>query len=163
MDLTKSRNLIIAAVIFVCGLGFSSTGGITFTVGSASHHPDRSGHRRSGGRDPQRRSPRQRLSVRHRSRGRQVRRPGLLLIPIFFHTRHRAGAVSRSGPVPCIFLIAAFPWAASACRPDGSGSRYRTHPAAGPWPPKHPQGPTWPPEWPTAAHGCPTWCRNSAA
>ena len=35
VDLTKSRNLIIAAVIFVCGLGFSSTGGITFTVGSA--------------------------------------------------------------------------------------------------------------------------------
>ena len=33
VDLTKSRNLIIAAVIFVCGLGFSS--GITFTVGSA--------------------------------------------------------------------------------------------------------------------------------
>ena len=32
---TKSRNLIIAAVIFVCGLGFASTGGITFTVGSA--------------------------------------------------------------------------------------------------------------------------------
>ena len=36
VDLTKSRNLIIAAVIFVCGLGFSATGGITFTVGSAS-------------------------------------------------------------------------------------------------------------------------------
>ena len=35
VDLTKSRNLIIAAVIFVCGLGFSSTGDITFTVGSA--------------------------------------------------------------------------------------------------------------------------------
>ena len=34
VDLTKSRNLIIAAVILVCGLGFSS--GITFTVGSAS-------------------------------------------------------------------------------------------------------------------------------
>ena len=33
VDLTKSRNLIIAAVIFVCGLGFS--GGITFTVGGA--------------------------------------------------------------------------------------------------------------------------------
>ena len=30
VDLTKSRNLIIAAVILVCGLGFSS--GITFTV-----------------------------------------------------------------------------------------------------------------------------------
>ena len=36
VDLTKSRNLIIAGVIFVCGLGFSATGGITFTVGSAS-------------------------------------------------------------------------------------------------------------------------------
>ena len=35
VDLTKSRNLIIAAVIFVCGLGFASTGGITFAVGSA--------------------------------------------------------------------------------------------------------------------------------
>ena len=35
VDRTKSRNLIIAAVIFVCGLGFASTGGITFTVGSA--------------------------------------------------------------------------------------------------------------------------------
>ncbi len=31
VDLTKSRNLIIAGVIFVCGLGFSN--GITFTVG----------------------------------------------------------------------------------------------------------------------------------
>ena len=31
VDLTKSRNLIIAGVIFVCGLGFSS--GVTFTVG----------------------------------------------------------------------------------------------------------------------------------
>ena len=36
VDLTKSRNLIIAAVMFVCGLGFSSVGGITFAVGSAS-------------------------------------------------------------------------------------------------------------------------------
>ncbi len=33
VDFTNSRNLIIAAVILVCGLGFS--GGITFTVGSA--------------------------------------------------------------------------------------------------------------------------------
>jgi len=33
VDLTKSRNLIIAGVIFVCGLGFS--GGLTFAVGSA--------------------------------------------------------------------------------------------------------------------------------
>lgn len=31
VDLTKSRNLIIAGVIFVCGLGFSD--GLTFTVG----------------------------------------------------------------------------------------------------------------------------------
>ena len=30
VDLTKSRNLIIAGVIFVCGLGFSE--GITFTI-----------------------------------------------------------------------------------------------------------------------------------
>lgn len=34
VDLTKSRNLIIAGVIFVCALGF--TDGITFTVGDAS-------------------------------------------------------------------------------------------------------------------------------
>lgn len=34
VDFTKSRNLIIAAVILVCGLGFS--GGLTFTVGDTS-------------------------------------------------------------------------------------------------------------------------------
>lgn len=34
VDLTKSRNLIIAGVIFVCGLGFSN--GITFTAGGTS-------------------------------------------------------------------------------------------------------------------------------
>ena len=34
VDLTKSRNLIICGVIFVCGLGFSN--GITFTVGDTS-------------------------------------------------------------------------------------------------------------------------------
>lgn len=34
VDLTKSRNLIIAAVILVCGLGFSS--GLTFVVGGTS-------------------------------------------------------------------------------------------------------------------------------
>ena len=34
VDLTKSRNLIIAAVILVSGLGFSS--GLTFTIGGAS-------------------------------------------------------------------------------------------------------------------------------
>ena len=34
VDFTKSRNLIIAAVILVCGLGFS--GGLTFTIGGAS-------------------------------------------------------------------------------------------------------------------------------
>ena len=34
VDFTNSRNLIIAAVILVCGLGF--TDGLTFTVGSAS-------------------------------------------------------------------------------------------------------------------------------
>ena len=36
VDLTKSRNLIIAAVMFVSGLGFSQTGGVTFTVGGAA-------------------------------------------------------------------------------------------------------------------------------
>ena len=36
VDLTKSRILIIAVVMFVCGLGFSSVGGITFTVGGAA-------------------------------------------------------------------------------------------------------------------------------
>ena len=35
VDLTKSRNLIIAAVMFVSGLGFSSVGGITFNVAGA--------------------------------------------------------------------------------------------------------------------------------
>ncbi len=34
VDLTRSRNLIIAGVIFVCGLGFSK--GITFTIGGTS-------------------------------------------------------------------------------------------------------------------------------
>ena len=34
VDFTNSRNLIIAAVILVCGLGFS--GGLTFTVGGAT-------------------------------------------------------------------------------------------------------------------------------
>lgn len=34
VDLTASRNLIIAGVIFVCGLGFSN--GITFTIGETS-------------------------------------------------------------------------------------------------------------------------------
>ena len=34
VDLTRSRNLIIAGVIFVCGLGFSK--GITFTIGETS-------------------------------------------------------------------------------------------------------------------------------
>jgi len=34
VDFTNSRNLIIAAVILVCGLGF--TGGLTFTIGSAT-------------------------------------------------------------------------------------------------------------------------------
>lgn len=34
VDLTKSRNLIIAGVIFVCGLGFSD--GLTFTIGTTS-------------------------------------------------------------------------------------------------------------------------------
>lgn len=36
VDLTKSRNLIIAAVMFVSGLGFTSMGGITFTIGTAT-------------------------------------------------------------------------------------------------------------------------------
>lgn len=34
VDLTKSRNLIIAGVIFVCGLGFGD--GLTFTIGGTS-------------------------------------------------------------------------------------------------------------------------------
>ena len=34
VDFTKSRNLVIAAVILVCGLGFSS--GLTFNVGGTS-------------------------------------------------------------------------------------------------------------------------------
>ena len=34
VDLTKSRNLIIAGVIFVCGLGFSD--GLTFNIAGTS-------------------------------------------------------------------------------------------------------------------------------
>ena len=36
VDLTESRNLIIAAVMFVSGLGFSATGGLTFQIGDAA-------------------------------------------------------------------------------------------------------------------------------
>lgn len=36
VDLTKSRNLIIAAVMFVSGLGFSAVGGISFVIGTAT-------------------------------------------------------------------------------------------------------------------------------
>lgn len=36
VDFTKSRNLIIAAIILVSGLGFNGIGGITFTIGGAS-------------------------------------------------------------------------------------------------------------------------------
>ena len=36
VDLTKSRNLIIAAVMFVSGLGFSAIGGISFTIGATT-------------------------------------------------------------------------------------------------------------------------------
>ena len=36
VDFTNSRNLIIAAVILVCALGFNSVGGITIPIGSVS-------------------------------------------------------------------------------------------------------------------------------
>ena len=36
VDLTESRNLLIAAVILVSGLGFNSVGGITFHIGGAA-------------------------------------------------------------------------------------------------------------------------------
>ncbi len=36
VDFTNSRNLIIAAVILVCALGFNSVGGITFAVGGVT-------------------------------------------------------------------------------------------------------------------------------
>ena len=36
VDLTKSRNLIVAAVMFVSGLGFSAIGGISFTIGTTT-------------------------------------------------------------------------------------------------------------------------------
>ena len=125
VDLTKSRNLIIAAVIFVCGLGFQRHRRHHLHRGQCQHHPDGSGHRRSGGCDPQRRSPRQRLSVRHRSRGRQVPPTWAPIDPHLFP--YGTGPERDTAPALCrIFLIAAFPWAASACRPDGSGSRYRT-------------------------------------
>ncbi|ODU55080.1 MAG: ABC transporter permease [Clostridium sp. SCN 57-10] len=35
VDFTKSRNLIIAAIILVSGLGFNNYGGLTFTIGGA--------------------------------------------------------------------------------------------------------------------------------
>ena len=37
VDLTKSRNLIIAGVIFVCGFRLRS-GGLTFTIGGTSYN-----------------------------------------------------------------------------------------------------------------------------
>lgn len=36
VDFTKSRNLIVAASIFVCALGFSGNGGISFNVGDVT-------------------------------------------------------------------------------------------------------------------------------
>ena len=36
VDFTKSRNLIVAAVILVSALGFNGVGGISFTIGSAT-------------------------------------------------------------------------------------------------------------------------------
>ena len=36
VDLTKSRNLIVIATMFVSGLGFSSVGGVTFNIGSVT-------------------------------------------------------------------------------------------------------------------------------
>ena len=36
VDFTNSRNLIIAAVILVCALGFNSVVGITFGIGGVS-------------------------------------------------------------------------------------------------------------------------------
>ena len=59
VDFTKSRNLIIAAVILVCGLGFSS--GHDLPCGRCLHHPDRSGHCRPGWHHPQRHPAWQRL------------------------------------------------------------------------------------------------------
>ena len=36
VDFTNSRNLIIAAVILVCALGFNSVGGISFALGNVT-------------------------------------------------------------------------------------------------------------------------------
>ena len=36
VDFTNSRNLIVAAVILVCALGFNSVGGLTFAVGGVA-------------------------------------------------------------------------------------------------------------------------------
>ena len=36
VDFTNSRNLIVAAVILVCALGFNSVGGVGFTIGSVT-------------------------------------------------------------------------------------------------------------------------------
>ena len=39
VDFTNSRNLIIAAVILVCGTGLQLVGGLTFQIGAASIDP----------------------------------------------------------------------------------------------------------------------------
>ena len=79
VDLTKSRNLIIAAVMFVSGLGFSSDRRRDLHRRRRGRHPLRSCHRGPVRRDPQRRPARQRLCLRRQRRGRQVRRPRQLL------------------------------------------------------------------------------------
>ena len=68
VDLTKSRNLIIAAVILVCGLGFSS--GITFTVAGTSITLTGLAIAALAGILLNAILPRQRLRVRRQSRGR---------------------------------------------------------------------------------------------
>ncbi len=60
VDFTNSRNLIIAAVILVCALGFNSVGGLT-SMWAAYHQPVRPGHRRHCGHPAQRHPARQRL------------------------------------------------------------------------------------------------------
>ena len=90
VDFTNSRNLIIAAVILVCGLGFS--GGITFPVGGPCD-PDQSGHRRYRGYRPQRYPAGQGLRVRLRCHRGPFRRLRPLLI-----TRAAASAAALFAP-----------------------------------------------------------------
>ena len=89
VDFTKSRNVIIAALIMSLALGinFSSAGAIAFTVFG--------GHR---GHPAQRHPPRQRLRIRHQRPGRQVRQLQGVTHPTLPPARRRQ---ALAGLFPC--------------------------------------------------------------